>query len=73
LASAVYRMAHPPYVTGGLAMFWGYLNSLIKGLPRFEDEELVKFVRKYQWACLLKGKSRATDELNAKQAEVWRG
>jgi biofilm PGA synthesis N-glycosyltransferase PgaC len=73
LASAVYRMAHPPYVTGGLAMFWGYLNSLIKGLPRFEDEELVKFVRKYQWACLLKGKERATAELNEQQAAVWKG
>lgn len=73
LASAVYRMVRPPYVTGGLAMFWGYLNSLIKGLPRFEDEELIKFIRKYQWACLLRGKSRATTELNAKQAEVWKG
>jgi len=73
LASAVYRMARPPYVTGGLAMFWGYLNSLIKGLPRFEDEELVKFIRKYQWACLLKGKERATAELNEQQAAAWKG
>ena len=73
LASAVYRMAHPPYVAGGLAMFWGYLSSLIKGLPRFEDEELVKFIRKYQWACLLKGKERATAELNEQQAAVWKG
>lgn len=73
LASAVYRMARPPYVAGGLAMFWGYLNSLIKGLPRFEDEELIKFIRKYQWACLLKGKERATAELNEQQAAAWKG
>lgn len=73
LASAVYRMVRPPYVTGGLAMFWGYLNSLIKGLPRFEDEELIKFIRKYQWACLLKGKERATAELNEQQAAAWKG
>lgn len=73
LASAVYRMARPPYVTGGMAMFWGYLNSLIKGLPKFEDEELVKFIRKYQWACLLKGKERATAELNEQQAAAWKG
>jgi poly-beta-1,6-N-acetyl-D-glucosamine synthase len=73
LASALYRMAHPPYVIGGLAMFWGYLNSLLKGVPKFDDEELVKFIRQYQWACLLKGKSRATAEFNAKQAEIWKG
>lgn len=72
LASAVYRMAHPPYVIGGLAMFWGYLSSLLKSLPRFDDEELVKFIRRYQWACLLKGKSRATAELNKQQAAVWK-
>jgi poly-beta-1,6-N-acetyl-D-glucosamine synthase len=73
LASSVYRMAHPPYVIGGMAMFWGYLSSLLKGLPRFDDEELVKFIRKYQWACLFKGKSKATAELNAKQAAAWKG
>ncbi|WP_036251716.1 glycosyltransferase family 2 protein [Methylobacter sp. BBA5.1] len=73
LASALYRMAHPPYVIGGLAMFWGYLNSLLKGVPKFDDEELVKFIRQYQWACLFKGKSRATAELNEQQAAVWKG
>jgi biofilm PGA synthesis N-glycosyltransferase PgaC len=73
LASALYRMARPPYVIGGLAMFWGYLNSLLKGVPKFEDEELVKFIRKYQWACLLRGKERATAELNEQQAAVWKG
>jgi poly-beta-1,6-N-acetyl-D-glucosamine synthase len=73
LASSVYRMAHPPFVIGGLAMFWGYLSSLLKGLPRFDDEELVKFIREYQWACLFKGKSKVTAELNAKQATAWKG
>ncbi|WP_027147396.1 glycosyltransferase [Methylobacter marinus] len=73
LASALYRMTRPPYVIGGLAMFWGYLNSLLKGVPKFEDEELAKFIRKYQWACLLRGKERATAELNEQQAAAWKG
>jgi poly-beta-1,6-N-acetyl-D-glucosamine synthase len=72
LASSVYRMAHPPYVIGGLAMFWGYLKSLLQGLPQFEDEGLVKFIRKYQWDCLLKGKAQATSELNSQQEKVWK-
>lgn len=43
---------------GGLAMMWGYLTSWFKRVPRFEDEALSVFIRKYQWACLLKGKGR---------------
>lgn len=71
LASSVYRMSHPPYIVGGLAMFWGYLKSFVSRLPRFEDEELSQFIRKYQWSCLFKGKEKATHELNDQQASVW--
>jgi hypothetical protein len=28
-------------------------------------------LRRYQWACLLKGKTAATAELNARQAKHW--
>jgi glycosyltransferase involved in cell wall biosynthesis len=71
IASAVYRMLHPPFVVGGLAMLWGYVKSMLSSVPRFEDHELSQFIRAYQWACLLKGKANTTAELNEKQAAVW--
>jgi len=74
LASAVFRMSKKPYVVGGLAMAWGYLKSWLTNVPRFEDKELCAFIRRYQWNCLLKGKARATAELNdQQQAAVWKG
>lgn len=70
-ASAVFRLFHPPYIVGGLAMWWGYVNSMIKRKPRFDDVELKSFIRRYQFQCLLKGKKTATAELNAQQEPVW--
>jgi len=70
-ASSVFRMLHPPYFVGGFAMLWGYVKSMLQGSERFDDVELVAFIRSYQWACLVKGKSRATLELNEQQAKVW--
>jgi len=64
-------MTRSPYVVGGLAMMWGYVKSVFNGVPKFEDRVLSAFIRKYQWACLFKGKKRATDELNAAQEIVW--
>jgi len=71
LASAVFRMSKKPYIIGGMAMAWGYLKSWVTNVPRFDDKELCAFIRKYQWACLLKGKATATAELNEQQAKVW--
>jgi len=71
LVSGFYRMTRPPVFFGGLAMLWGYLKSWLTRVPRFEDAELSAFIRKYQWACLLKGKVKATAELNDKQSDVW--
>jgi biofilm PGA synthesis N-glycosyltransferase PgaC len=70
-ASGVFRMSRPPYIVGGIAMMWGYMRSWFKQVPRFDDAELLAFIRRYQWACLLKGKQRATDELNDMQKQVW--
>jgi len=71
LVSGIYRMTKSPVVIGGLAMMWGYLKSWFKGVPRYEDKELSKFIRKYQWACLLKGKKKATEALNESQETLW--
>lgn len=70
-ATCVFRMAEPPYVLGGLAMFWGYVQSWLTGARRYEDAELVAFIRRYQRRALLAGKSRAVAEIEAETAPLW--
>ncbi len=64
--SSVFRMAHPPYLLGGLAMWWGYARSALQGKPRYSDLEFRRFLRRYQMACLLRGKRKATDAMHAR-------
>tara|TARA_R110001583_G_scaffold5139_2_gene28345 strand:- start:2896 stop:3786 length:891 start_codon:yes stop_codon:yes gene_type:complete len=70
-ASSVFRMLHPPYIIGGLAMLWGYVKSMFQRKARFDDVALVKFIQSYQMQCLLKGKTKATAMLNQQQETVW--
>ncbi|WP_428243558.1 glycosyltransferase family 2 protein [Gynuella sp.] len=70
-ASSVFRVFHPPYLIGGLAMWWGYVKSMLQNQPRFADKELVQFIREYQTQCLFKGKAAATEALNRQQEAVW--
>ncbi len=58
-ASAVYRMTRPPYVIGGLAMWYGFVRSWIARRPRYEDSDFRRFLRRFQWQSLLLGKRRA--------------
>lgn len=58
--SAVYRLLHPPVIVGGVAMWWGFVRSMLQRKPRYDDAEFRRFLRQYQWACLLKGKRKAT-------------
>ena len=71
LASAVFRLPHPPVVVGSLAILWGYLGHALRRRPRYADPEFRRFLRAYQWASLFKGKLRATEELNERQYLVW--
>ena len=71
-ASALYRAMRPPLVIGGLAMWWGYVFSLFRRAPRYEQPEFRRFLRRYQWDCLLRGKAAATRQLEQRQAAHWR-
>jgi len=71
LASAAFRMTRPPLLVGGMAMLHGYFKSMIVRNPRYGDDEFRRFLRSYQWACLIKGKTAATAELNSRQAGRW--
>ena len=63
--SSLFRMTVPPYVLGGLAIWWGYVRSLLDRKPRYDDLAFRRFLRRYQLRCLLVGKRRATAELDA--------
>lgn len=71
-ASALYRMTRPPKILGGAAMLWGYVRSMVARKPRYQDREFRRFLRRYQWDCLLRGKERATQRVNQRQASRWR-
>jgi len=70
LANAINRLNEKPYVAGSLAMLWGWLWSALQGKPRFEDPEFRKFLRRYQWRALLRGKRRAIDEIHREKGIV---
>ena len=72
LASAIYRMSRPPRIVGGIAMLWGYFSSWLTGARRYADPEFRRFLRKYQWRCLLMGKRLATRRLDAEQSALFR-
>lgn len=63
LASALSRLNQKPYVTGSLAMLWGWLRSALRGLPRYDNPAFRRFLRRYQWRVLRAGKRRAIAEL----------
>ena len=70
-ASGLYRMTRPPLLIGGLAMLCGYFRSMLRREPSYEDVAFRRFLRRYQWSCLLRGKGRATRRLNRHQAAHW--
>lgn len=62
--SSIYRMSEKPYVLGGLAILWGWILSALRGNRRYEDADFRKFLRRFQMRALLKGKRRATMEID---------
>lgn len=72
VASGLFRMTKPPWFIGGAAMLAGYLESAIRRRSRYEKIEFRRFLRRYQWACLVLGKRRATALLDRRQARRWR-
>jgi len=71
-ASAIFRMTGRPWIIGGMAMWWGYISSALRGKPRFGDPEFRRFLRRYQWSCLVRGKSAATRRLEELQKDCWK-
>lgn len=72
LVSAVYRLTCPPYLIGGVAMWYGYIKAFFQNVKRYDDLEFRKFLRVYQWNCLFFGKKRATAKLDARMKKDWK-
>jgi hypothetical protein len=62
-ASALTRFNQKPYVLGGLAIMWGWINSALWRKPRYDNLNFRRFLRRYQLRALLVGKRRAIAEL----------
>lgn len=72
-ASAMFRLFKHPVLVGSIAMLWGYASSAARGAGRYDDLEFRRFLRRYQYACLVYGKREATRRFDAAQEVVWRG
>jgi glycosyltransferase involved in cell wall biosynthesis len=71
VASAFYRLGSRPRIVGSLAMLWGYLSAAMRGVPRFQDDEFVQFLRRYQWRSLWRGKRQTVGEIDALSEAAW--
>ena len=71
-ASAVHRIFTPPVVLGSMMVWWGYVRSWIKGLPRYDDPEFRAFVRRYQRLSLTMGKQRANQHIIKERSTHWK-
>ncbi|HUR29293.1 MAG TPA: glycosyltransferase family A protein [Planctomycetota bacterium] len=60
-ASALYRSLRPPLVQGGLAMWLGYVASMLERKPRYDDPDFRAHLRRFQREALLFGKRRARE------------
>lgn len=52
MAAGINRMRERPYAIGGLLMIAGYLGAALRGLPRYDDMEFRRELRRWQMARL---------------------
>lgn len=47
------RLTHKPYLSGSIALMWGYLSGYWKHLPQVQDPSLIRYTRSQQMRRLL--------------------
>lgn len=60
LAASAYRALEPPWIVGGLGIAYGYLRAAATGHARYDNPAYRSYLRRFERAQLLLGKSRAT-------------
>ncbi len=63
-AVSVFRAKEYPYIVGGIGIFFGYLGAMLTRAPRYNDHDYLRFFRKYEFECLLRGKRRTLEKYN---------
>ena len=71
LAKAVYGLGHKPALLGSVAFLDGYAKAWMKGLPRYDDPEFRRYLRRYHRAMLTHGRTRALELFNKEADGVW--
>ena len=69
-AVALYRMFERPYIIGGWGILWGYVKAMFAGLPKFENKEFRRFLRRYELESLVFGKRRVADRYHRRIREM---
>ena len=57
LAKWASRLVRKPYVVGSLGLAYGYFSARFQGMPRVDDPELIRYVRRQQLARLFGGET----------------
>jgi poly-beta-1,6-N-acetyl-D-glucosamine synthase len=71
LVSAAYRLPKHPVLLGTTAMLWGFVSSAVKQVPRYDDLEFRRFLRRYQHKSLVLGKVAAAKKMSEERRHVW--
>jgi glycosyltransferase involved in cell wall biosynthesis len=71
LASAVYRLLHPPKFRGSIATLRGYVGSALSRAPQYGDPEFRRYLRRYHRRMLLRGRAEALAFFEREGEKVW--
>ncbi len=56
-AKSMVRLVRPPYLLGSVAMVYGYVAARLQRMPRVDDPDLIRYLRRQQLARLFGGKT----------------
>jgi biofilm PGA synthesis N-glycosyltransferase PgaC len=73
VAISIYRMFERPFFISGIGILVGFLQAALKGLPRYENPEYLRHLRRYELESLFLGRVRTMLKFNAKARARFRG
>src|SRR5580692_9867153 len=52
-AKSIVRLVRRPYILGSVALVYGYISAYLQGVPRVNDPDLIRYLRRQQLARLV--------------------
>lgn len=71
MAKALYGVTHKPALLGSIGLVHGYVSAWWRGLPRYDDLEFRRYLRRYHRTMLVRGRKRALEIFNREADETW--